>query len=466
MTQPLSFTPTVQPAIVAEHVEEAVSLRMVRATLVRAPHVDLPALARADARLAAHLDGCAVAGEVGMRLAMAALQSAPGVGECFVVAVRALETGDATLLAGLQARCAQEPALFKGLGSALGWVSAASLKGLVAPMLAAQAPSVRAWGLMACAMHRVAPGPALRRAAQDADGRLRAIAWQAAASLGACELAEVARDAVQAQAALSGPPEPASRAAARALTLWGEGGSDAVRRLLVLPDAGQSLPPESTHRLAILASPLDWGRDEVRRLGASPELGMQGHRRMLKVAGWLGDPQIVPWLIQRMADPAWARLAAEAFSLITGADLDAEGLFQARPQEAEVGPSEDPDDADVALDDDEGLPWPDVKKIASWWQAHAARFAAGQPHLVGAPPSVAHCHEVLCSKGQRQRVMAAEHLCLLQAGKGQAGKGLFPVAAPAWRQQRWLAEVAPQALAQARHGGAALLSTAAAAASP
>ena len=48
--------PVIAP-IVLQHIEETVFLRMVRGTLVRAPHVDLFSLTRADKRLVAHIDG-------------------------------------------------------------------------------------------------------------------------------------------------------------------------------------------------------------------------------------------------------------------------------------------------------------------------------------------------------------------------------------------------------------------------
>ena len=61
------------PLVVQQHVEEAAILRNIRAVLVRAPHVKLHHLRRLDDRLAAHLDGLAVAGEFGRRLCESAL---------------------------------------------------------------------------------------------------------------------------------------------------------------------------------------------------------------------------------------------------------------------------------------------------------------------------------------------------------------------------------------------------------
>jgi hypothetical protein len=49
-------------AVVQQHAEEAAMLRHVRSVLVRAPHIKLLQLRRLDERIAAHLDGLAVAG--------------------------------------------------------------------------------------------------------------------------------------------------------------------------------------------------------------------------------------------------------------------------------------------------------------------------------------------------------------------------------------------------------------------
>src|SRR5512146_2662670 len=79
--------------IIQQHAEEAAHLRHVRSIQVSAPHVKLHHLRRLDDRLAAHLDGLAVAGEYGSSVCEAALES-PGAGEVFAASVRAIEEKD------------------------------------------------------------------------------------------------------------------------------------------------------------------------------------------------------------------------------------------------------------------------------------------------------------------------------------------------------------------------------------
>lgn len=101
------------------------------------------------------------------------------------------------------------------------------------------------------------------------------------------------------------------------------------------------------------------------------------------------------------------------------------------------GPNDDPEDDNVALDEDESLPWPDQGRVHAWWQAHAAAMPADARCCMGAPPSAGQCMQVLREGTQRQRIAAAQQLCLQVPGTA-----LFPVCAPAWRQERRLAEQA------------------------
>lgn len=437
--------------VVQQHAEEVAALRHVRSVLVRAPHVALHRLARLDERLAAHLDGLHVAGEPGLACLRQAL-AMPTAGAVFALAVVALQSRDAVTLSQLVALAASLPEARRGLLSAMGWVSAEDLQGTVRALLGSKVAGHRAWALSACAMHKVDPGPYLTQAVQDADEAVRAQAWLVAGRLGRLDLAEAARQALLPQAAaqhdeqatlllataadaLSGSIWTSRRAAAWALTLWGEGQNDLVRAALAAAGPDQGLPPHDAHRLAVMAAPLAWAREQVRAISAQAERNPLMKRRMMRMVAWVGDPQVVPWLLHHMADDKWARLAGECFTLITGLDLVAEGLE--RPSGEPVpptGPTDNPDDANVAMDEDDNLPWPDQVRVQAWWQAHGGRYAQGHRHFMGAQPDTAHVLDVLRQGGQRQRIMAAEYLCLLQPGQG-----LFPVAAPAWRQSRWLA---------------------------
>lgn len=451
--------------VVQQHAEESALLRQIRSVLLRAPHVQLRRLRRLDDRLAAHLDGVAVAGPMGLALLEAGLES-PTPGVVFALTVCALQGRNAALLQRLVTLAATLPEAERGLLSALGWVSPEDLQGTVRTLLGSKVPVHRAWALAACAMHRVDPGASLVQAIEDADVGVRARAWIVAGQVGRRDLADATRQALARRAESGSPsqlnphaspqanPHPAPRAdqqaAAWALTLWGYGQHEAVRQALMqaepqpdpstqplspLPAPPLALPPVAAHRLAILAAPVDWGREQIRLLGAQADAAMPIKRRMMQAVAWLGDVQAVPWLIQHMGDDRWARLAGEAFSTITGADLAALGLERKPPKGVQPGPTDRPQDWDVALDEDDSLPWPDAQQVQAWWQVASPRFVAGQRYVCGQTAERDHLIHVLKTAGQRQRTLAAEHLALLNPGGG-----VFPVAAPAWRQQRWLTQ--------------------------
>ena len=159
-------------------------------------------------------------------------------------------------------------------------------------------------------------------------------------------------------------------------------------------------------------------------------------RRVINGSGIAGDAAYVPWLIEQMADPARARLAGEAFSTISGMQLGQAALDQPAPENFEFGPNDDPDDPNVDMDRDDGLSWPHVDRIKKWWAVNASRFQPGTRYFMGAPVTRAHCIDVLKNGYQRQRILAAHYLCLLNPGTP-----LFNTSAPAWRQQRLLAQM-------------------------
>jgi uncharacterized protein (TIGR02270 family) len=432
----LASRPVLLP-VLGQHLEEVSSLLQRRQVLLTAPHLTLYALMAADRRLAAHLDGLAE----GRDEALALVKQAFCGGDdevVFALTVHALSHQDANLLKTLVGRAQAAPAACMGLLAALGWVSASALTGVVRALLGSTVSEHRIWGLAACAMHRIDPGPILTQATRDADTRVRAQAWRTAGDLGRRDLSDAAQQLLmgpQSASPVADEQAMVCRAAAWALALWGLSDTGSAHLALTTRQPGQPLPGEDAHRLACMAAPIDWGRDQVRALANLAESNRIHKRRMLRMAGWVGDPQVMPWLIHHMADDAWSRLAGEAFCMIAGADLDKLQLYRMQPEGVDFGPTEDPEDENVAMDEDDGLMWPDALKVQDWWKANSARFTPGQRYLVGEPPSVAHCLRVLRHGYQRQRIMAAEYLCLLRPGSK-----LFPVAAPAWRQSRWLAE--------------------------
>ncbi|MDR5740972.1 MULTISPECIES: TIGR02270 family protein [unclassified Caballeronia] len=410
-------------AILHQHLEDAACLRNTRSTLVRAPHVKLRHLGRLDERIAAHLDGIAVAGRAGAQMSMQALDR-PGRGELFTAAVGCIEAHAAKTLLQLIALSEAVPAARSGLHSAFGWVSASRLQETVGALLESDDPAAQRAGIAACAQHRVDPKRFLDAAIASQDAAVRARALQCAGETGRIDL-------LASCIAHLGDEDASCRihAATAALLLGDRRASLDVLQALALAHA-DAAADAATAALAASTLPPGDAHALLQRIAAQRD----SKRLLIRTVAHAGDPHYIPWLIELMQDDQFARVAGESFSLITGADIAWLDLDRKPPAHWPSGPSDDPNDTDVAMDEDDGAPWPDADKIAQWWRANASRFQSGQRYLCGAPPSRAHCIGVLKDGYQRQRMAAARHLCLLDPGAP-----LFNCAAPAWRQQRRLA---------------------------
>jgi len=409
-----------------QHVEEAAHLRHVRSVLVRAPHVRLLHLGRLDERIAAHLDGIAVAGEYGTGLAHQALER-PGTGEVFVATVRAIEDRDADRLDKLLAIAEAIPASRAGLLSAFGWVSAADLQGITKALLETAQPWRREVGLAVCAMHGVDPGSVLASAVRDGDAGLRARALRVAGQCGRRDLVDACL------AALADDDERCAFEAARSALFLG----DRTKSLIALETLTDKLGTAGKPNLAALRVVFKVvSSKRAQSMLASLAKDAALIRTVIRGIAIAGDPHFVPWLIAQMEDLKLTRLAGEAFSFITGLDLAYLDLERKPPENVQFGPNDDPNDDNVAMDEDDSLPWPDPAKITTWWRANGARFTAGTRYFMGAEPTPATCAEVLKTGFQRQRIAAAQYLSLFAPGTP-----LFNTSAPTRRQQRLLSKM-------------------------
>jgi uncharacterized protein (TIGR02270 family) len=174
---------------------------------------------------------------------------------------------------------------------------------------------------------------------------------------------------------------------------------------------------------------------EAHELLKTLEQNPASERYKIQGAGIAGDPSSVPWLIEQMEEPILARVAGESFTFITGVDIAYQNLKTIRPEGFESGPTEDPHDDNVEMDPDDDLPWPDYQKVQAWWDTNKRSFQDSKRYFMGEPLSERHCKKILRDGYQRQRIAAALYLSLMQPGTP-----LFECRAPAWRQQRWLAE--------------------------
>lgn len=408
--------------IVEQHAEEAAFLWILRSYAVLAPHYRLKDLAKLDNRVEAHLDGLRIAGPEGWELCEQALEIGEA-GEVFAVALLALESKEPHKLAKLLSLAETSPEAGKGLISALGWTEPAKLSGTVKQLLNSSSDFQRLIGLSACAVHRVNPGKILDDLIRNPNipVPLRTRALRTVGELKRRDLIHDIRDCFRSE-------ETSIRFwAAWSAVLLGNR-SEALDVLKTFVVTGSNQFPKALP-LLLRALPVDQSGALLKGLAQYPER----QRELVSGTGMIGDPLYLPWLIKQMQTPELARLAGESFSFITGADIAYEDLEGEKPEGFEAGPTENPEDENVALDGDEDLPWPDPGKIQAWWDARQHQFQNGTRYLLGTPITEAQCQKVLREGFQRQRAAAASELGLMKPDEP-----LFEVRAPGWRQQRLL----------------------------
>ncbi|WP_232517875.1 hypothetical protein [Burkholderia ambifaria] len=144
-------------------------------------------------------------------------------------------------------------------------------------------------------------------------------------------------------------------------------------------------------------------------------LAQSGEIRLYLIAlGWLGRISAVPVLMEHLAEPQTARVAAASLSLITGADPvrdDWQGPKMLLNGADEFADNEIPD-----VDPDAHLPWPDAAAFAAWWHVHGPRFGNANGYFAGRPITPEWLGEVLISGPLAWRPLAAEHLQRLTRG--------------------------------------------------
>jgi uncharacterized protein (TIGR02270 family) len=417
-----AYKPVIFP-VITQHAEEAGFLWMQRRAAVGAANVSLRHLARQDERLAAHMDGIRFADRAGETACAMQLHGADP-GALFVSAVLLLEAGAFNRVEPLLALCETVSQMRPGLFAALGWCEARFLSGCVLDLLRSSDQFRRLVGMAACSMHRADPGLILATCMEDPDPRVRARAMRAAGELGKRELVSRFAEALR-----EDDPMCQFWAAWTAVLL---GDRNKGHEALLSAGLGSSPQRMRAFQLALMSMSTGEAHDILRQLAADSA----ALRYVIRGSGFAGDPRYARWLIDQMDNDEHARLAGEAFSLITGTDLTALNLTRSRPEGFESGPNDDPNDPNVEMDEDAGLPWPDAVKIQAWWHVNSQRFQPGTRYFMGEPLNRDHCVRVLKEGFQRQRIAAALYLSLLNPGTP-----LFEWRAPARRQQRLLAEM-------------------------
>jgi uncharacterized protein (TIGR02270 family) len=352
-----------------EHLDEAAFLwEAWEAALASAVYTAAEVAAGVEERLAAHLDGLVLAGSpVAGKLLLPALGGdepepvtpatwallAAEEGDHLDPVLKAMAGGDAPKVAAIARAMglSRHPRLVPGLNG----------------LWAAAAPALRAAIVDVVALRDREVAAKLFSAAPATDApELLAAGLRLARRFGKREQAL----GIDVDGALSHPEARVSDEALATAFVLGRPGVWAACR------AAASAPAVGPGPLALLAmSPNPPDRDVVRDClkGETP-------RNALWALGFAGDVASADAAVSLLPDKKLGRLAAEAFSGITGLAIRGPFRVAQPPEEPEVGL----DDPPPELRPEDFLPPPDPATIADWWRKNRGRFQPGQRYIAGA----------------------------------------------------------------------------------
>lgn len=399
----------VNPLVLQAHIEEAVFLFQQRDSAVSDPGCNLDDIVDLDSRLALHFRGLAAAGNSAGRHLSSVLIS-PDPGTVFTAWVVALQSGDGALLSRTvdAALTLQHQ---RAIVSATGWVPSKQFLGFADALLNSSSTAYQFIGLAGFATRRLDLGERLLALLRSPVSSIRVRACRAVGELGRNDLIPVLQSHFDCEDARE--------------RFW------AIWSTCVLGDAS-ALPQlrgfvtnpfyvEQAIQVYFRFCNTADAHSLLRTLAGDPKL----ERYAMIGSGIHGDPLFVGGLIPRMSSPALARVAGEAFCLITGMD-----------SEAMTGMMSDTEVMESEQDEwDEELPWPGQSVVEGWWQDNRSRFKSGQRYLCGQTIDVGNCKRVLSVGLQRQRMAAAFELARLAPGRS-----LFAWKAPGLNQREAIDE--------------------------
>lgn len=417
--------------VIEEHAEEAAFLWQQREAAVYAPDYDIEELTGADERLEAHLDGLRIGGEKSWEICKELGWDLPG--EYFTGMSIALRLSKSDYVNEVLEEAEGDEDATRGIISALGWVKPQTLRGLIKTLLLSDSAYRKLIGIGACAVHRARATTQLEKALYETDEALLSRSLKAAGELGQVSSLSLV------QKHLDHPNDACRFEAARSTVLLGDRSALKILSLFAVSDNPFR---RQAMDVALRAMESAEAKNWIRNLAANKAQ----LRYALIASGIQGDPAFLPALMRQFENEEFARVAGEAFEMITGLNIFRESLevIPDVPETAEDDPNEaeqiddeldtDLDDDDEELGEDEGLIIPDPDKMKPWYEANKDRFEPGQRYLCGQPVSPESCSGILLTGQQRQRTAAAIELVL-----AQPGKPLFETRAPGRRQQRLLA---------------------------
>jgi len=392
--------------IYEEYVTEAAFLWVLRSISVNEPHNDRENILTLERRIEAQLDGLMTSLNLGWQVCEEALELLEP-GEVFTAMVVAMRSHDSTKIkiavdAGLSSKYAM-----KGLVSAMGWLSADIADTWIDRFLNGKDMQHKYLGIAACSVRRTDPGDALisilKRDDCIHDVQLHSRSLRLIGELRRQDCMPFINNAI------ASDDEVIRFWANWSAVLLGQHASvDNLKSYILKSSSFQ----DKAIQLVFRVLDVNKGRDWISELSKDKKQ----IRAVIKALGILGDPHAVNWLINKMNDPLYAKLAGESFAYITGIDFVKSDLSIDAPDIYPSIPNDNLDDDIIGLDEDENLTYPNVEKVASIWQKYGQKFIVGKRYFFGQPITVKHLNDKVKNGMQRQKYAASLELALHENG--------------------------------------------------
>lgn len=359
--------------IVEQYVTDASFLWVLRSVAAKQPHYNVADLRDLESRIQDQLDGLSMQPDLAWELILEALAFEES-GEVFTAAVFAFRTMEVEKIKYVVSAGMVNDSTKLGLVSALAWLPLRLIESWLHKFYQSKDFAHKELALAVSSARREDPGEKLNRILARADCiALNSLHAQALRSAGELKRIDV-RDSVI-NALKHEEPEVTFWALWSAIILGDRHLTENLEPHVLSPGPYQQIAIQLAFRVLPPQTARAW-------IGKFLELENSAQTRNgIKAMAALGDPEVINWLINTMRNPEFARVAAEAFTMITGIDLELHGLSLEVPDLEASLPEEDDDIPD--LDEDENLPWPNVDKIVAIWQRYGPRFQSGKRYLMG-----------------------------------------------------------------------------------
>ncbi len=392
--------------IYEQYVNEAAFLWILRSITINEPHNDQQDILALEQRINAQLDGLMTSMEIGWQVCEQALElQEPG--EVFTAMNIAMRSHDSAKIktvvdVGLSSKYA-----LCGLVSAMGWLPEDIANIWIERFLNGKDLQHKYLGIAACSVRRYDPGYALLSILKREDCMQDIHLYSRALRL----VGELRRQDCMpfVNSAVNSDNDTIRFWANWSAILLGQHDRAVYLKPYVFKSGALQ---NKAIQLAFRVLPVEQGREWISELSKDETQT----RAIIKSIGVLGDPHAVNWLINKMNNPLYAKLAAESFTYITGVDFEKNDLSIKDPDNYLDIPNDDADDDIVGLDEDENLPYPDAEKVATIWQKYGQKFIVGKRYFMGQVLSNEHLKDRLQNGMQRQRHAAALELALCENG--------------------------------------------------